>query len=124
MAPPLSALHGTSDGAIRVMINHGRRLRTRLGVTGLSAAAVVIGFAFYAIVAIHRFFIGWASFPRPQPGPLPRLVATPVRVIDAFDGALRRASGSVGRVFHAIESPLRRALEVSVDRVVAFEGRW
>jgi hypothetical protein len=123
MAPPLSAPHGSSDGAMRVMINHGRQLSTRLGITGLSAAAIVVGLAFHAIVAVRKFFIGWATLPRRQPGPLPSLVAAPVWVIDALDGALRRVSGSVGRVFHTVESPLRRALAVSANRIVALEGR-
>lgn len=123
MAPPLSIPHGLGGRATRGIADQGRQFATRLVITRLSVEAIVIGLAFHGVAAIRKFFIGWASVPRPQPGPLPRLVEVPIRTIDTLDRALRRASGSVGRVVHAVESPLRHALEVSANRIMIFGGR-
>jgi hypothetical protein len=123
MAPPLSTPHGASGGATLVIIDHGRWFTNRLAITGLSVTTVVVGLAFHGIAAIHGFFVGWASVPRPRPGSLPHLVAVPVWAIDTLDHALRRVSGSIGGVVHATESPLRRVLEASADRIVSLGGR-
>jgi len=117
MVLPLNIPDELSGRATRVMIDHGRQFANRLAITGLSVTEVVVGLTFHGIVAIREFFVGWASAPRPQSGQLPHLVAVPVRAIDTLDYALRKASGSVGRVVQAVESPLRRALEASANRI-------
>ena len=121
MAPPLNIPHGLGGGAVRIMVDQWRRFAARLVISGLLVAVIVVGFAFHLVVAIRKLLIGWSSVPRPLPGPLPRLVAVPVRVIDTLERTVRRVAGSAGRTVHAVETPLRRAVDLSADRIVSFE---
>ena len=103
------------------MIDQWRQFAARLFITGLSAAYLVIRLALHGIAAIYGFFETWSSAPRPLPGSFPPPVAGPVRVIDGFDGVLRRASGLTGQIFHALASPLRWVLEKLAARIATID---
>ena len=103
------------------MIDQWRRFVARLFITGLSSAYLVIRLALHGIAAISGFFNTWPSTPRSSSGSLPSLAAAPVRVIDGFDRGLRRATRPTGRVLHAAQSPLQRALETLANRIAAVD---